>query len=76
MQVEIRGLDQRTLNRARVQLDGNEIEYLSYSEDGKESILTCESDDPAVLRHFVNVALTDPDAITYRTRMRGAVEGT
>jgi hypothetical protein len=62
MQVEIKGLDQRTLNRARVQLDESEVEYMSTTDGG----LLCESDNANTLRHFVNVALTDPDAIRYR----------
>ena len=64
MRIDITGFpDTPTLNRARHQLDAAGI---SYAEVPHPITLVCENDDLAKLRHFVDVALRDPDAKVYR----------
>lgn len=62
MQVELTGLDERTMNRARYQLDEEGIKYVVSLWGG----LVFESDDAQACTNFVRVALRDPNAKAYR----------
>jgi hypothetical protein len=73
MQIEIKGLDQRTLNRARKYLDEAGYRYSERPEADDDlpigevpMALIFTSDKPAALRHFVSVALYDPTEKVYR----------
>lgn len=66
MQIEIRGLDRQMLNRARAQLDETGISYDELPNEPGTPVLHFQSDSPAELRQFANVALYDPKERVYR----------